>query len=180
LDGNTNFGVTALIPVKAQPVANDVFVPTDRSFHTTPLTIARVRSVVNRCAMGDSRGAAVGLLSLLRNEGGSVGTSLAQSMQERRDHFHSLRLGESLDLSSPAAGSFLDQASGPFQQQTSDPVAVQQLALQALENLRQQQASALAYFDVFWVLAVVLVALAFVVLIMKRLLAEKGAGIGLE
>src|SRR5215470_16304139 len=30
------------------------------------------------------RGAAVGLLSLLRNEGGSVGTSLAQTLQERR------------------------------------------------------------------------------------------------
>ena len=43
------------------------------------------------------RGAAVGLLSLLRNEGGSVGTSLAQTMQERRDQFHSLRLGEWLD-----------------------------------------------------------------------------------
>jgi DHA2 family multidrug resistance protein len=43
------------------------------------------------------RGAAVGLLSLLRNEGGSVGTSLAQTFQERRDQFHSLRLGEYLD-----------------------------------------------------------------------------------
>ena len=40
------------------------------------------------------RGAAVGLLSLLRNEGGSVGTSLAQTFQERRDQFHTLRLGE--------------------------------------------------------------------------------------
>src|SRR5277367_3278378 len=43
------------------------------------------------------RGAAIGLLSLLRNEGGSVGTSMAQTMQERRDQFHVLRLGESLD-----------------------------------------------------------------------------------
>ncbi len=43
------------------------------------------------------REAVVGLLSLLRNEGGSVGTSLAQTMQERRDQFHSLRLGELLD-----------------------------------------------------------------------------------
>jgi MFS transporter, DHA2 family, multidrug resistance protein len=43
------------------------------------------------------RGAAVGLLSLLRNEGGSVGTSLAQTVQERRDQFHTLRLGEYLD-----------------------------------------------------------------------------------
>src|ERR1700727_2102244 len=40
------------------------------------------------------RGAAVGLLSLLRNEEGSVGTSMAQTIQERRDQFHSLRLGE--------------------------------------------------------------------------------------
>jgi DHA2 family multidrug resistance protein len=31
------------------------------------------------------RGAAVGLLSLLRNEGGSVGTSLAQTFHERRE-----------------------------------------------------------------------------------------------
>src|SRR6202042_180460 len=99
------------------------------------------------------RGAAVGLLSLLRNEGGSVGTSLAQTVQERRDQFHSLRLGEWLDPFNPAVRSFLDQASGPFQQQTGDPVAAQQLALQALSNVRQQQASALAYFDVFWVLA---------------------------
>ena len=88
------------------------------------------------------RGAAVGLLSLLRNEGGSVGTSLAQTMQERRDQFHILRLGKSLDPFNPAVASFLEQARGVFLQQTGDPVAAQQLAWQALENLRQQQASA--------------------------------------
>src|SRR5207253_862229 len=33
------------------------------------------------------RGAAVGLLALLRNEGGSVGTSMAQTIQERREQF---------------------------------------------------------------------------------------------
>ena len=49
-----------------------------------------------------------------------------------------------------------------------------------LANLRQQQASALAYFDVFWILAVVMVALVFVVLLMKRSVAEKGARIGSE
>ena len=78
----------------------------------------------------------------------------------------------------PPLGSL--QATGPFLQQTGDPVAAQQLALQTLANLRQQQASALAYFDVFWVLAVVMVALVFVVLLMKRSVAEKGARIGGE
>jgi DHA2 family multidrug resistance protein len=126
------------------------------------------------------RGAAVGLLSLLRNEGGSVGTSMAQTIQERRDQFHSLRLGESLDPFNPATHSFLGQVSGRFLQQFGDPVAAQQMALQALANVREQQASSLAYFDVFWVLAVVMGALVFAVLLMKRSVAEKGARIGGE
>jgi MFS transporter, DHA2 family, multidrug resistance protein len=126
------------------------------------------------------RGAAVGLLSLLRNEGGSVGTSMAQTIQERRDQFHILRLGESLDPLNPAVTSFLEQARGVFLQQTGDPVAAQQLALQAVENLRQQQASALAYFDIFWLSAAVTLMLVPVVLLMKRSVAEKGAHIGHE
>jgi len=126
------------------------------------------------------RGAAVGLLSLLRNEGGSVGTSMAQTIQERRDQFHILRLGESLDSFNAGVVSFLDQARAAFLQQTGDPTAAQQLALQTLENLRQQQASSLAYFDVFLLLAVVTLVLAPVVLLMKRSVAEKGAHIGGE
>jgi DHA2 family multidrug resistance protein len=52
--------------------------------------------------------------------------------------------------------------------------------VQALENLRQQQAESLAYFDVFWVAAVLGVALVFLVLFMKRSVAEKGAHVGAE
>jgi MFS transporter, DHA2 family, multidrug resistance protein len=121
------------------------------------------------------RGAAIGLLSLLRNEGGSVGTSLAQTFQERRDQFHTLRLGEYLDPFNAAANSFLARAHAFFLQQTGDPAASQQLAWQQLENVRQQQASALAYFDIFWMIAVLTFVVAFVVLFMKRSVAEKGA-----
>ena len=126
------------------------------------------------------RGAAVGLLSLLRNEGGSVGTSMAQTLQERRDQFHTLRLGENLDPFNPAVQSFLEQTQARFLQQTGDPVAAQQLAWQALENLREQQSSALAYFDTFWLFAVLMLALMVVVFPMKRSVAEKGARIGGE
>ncbi|MGH6777207.1 MAG: hypothetical protein ACRECL_04240 [Bradyrhizobium sp.] len=126
------------------------------------------------------RGAAVGLLSLLRNEGGSVGTSMAQTIQERRDQFHVLRLGESLNSLNASVGSFLDHARGLFLQQTGDPSAAQRFAWQALDKLRQQQASSLAYFDVFFLLAVVTLALVPVVLLMKRSVAEKGAHIGHE
>ena len=121
------------------------------------------------------RGAAVGLLSLLRNEGGSVGTSLAQTFQERRDQFHTLRLGEYLDPFNAAATSFIDRAQGFFHQQTADPVAAQQFAWQQLETLRQQQAASLAYFDCFWMMAVLTVMVAFLAFFMKRSVAERGA-----
>jgi len=76
--------------------------------------------------------------------------------------------------------SFLEQAQARFLQQTGDPAAAQQLAWQALENLRHQQASALAYFDCFWLFAVVILAVTFVVFLMKRSVAEKGVPIGGE
>jgi MFS transporter, DHA2 family, multidrug resistance protein len=121
------------------------------------------------------RGTAVGLLSLLRNEGGSVGTSLAQTFQERRDQFHTLRLGEYLDPFNTAANSFLTQAKEFFLRQTADPVAAQELAWRQVEAVRQQQASALAYFDSFWMIAVVTLVVAALVLLMKRSVAAKGA-----
>ena len=126
------------------------------------------------------RGAAVGLLSLLRNEGGSVGTSFAQTFHERRDQFHSLRLGEHLDPFNAAANAFLGRAEAVFRQDTADPVAAQQLAWKGLETLRGQQSSALAYFDSFWTFAVLTLALVVVVLFMKRSVAEKGARIATE
>jgi DHA2 family multidrug resistance protein len=126
------------------------------------------------------RGAAVGLLALLRNEGGSVGTSMAQTIQERREQFHLSRVGEFLDPLNPAVNSFLEQARAFFFQQSGDAAGSQQRAVQALDNLRQQQAASLAYFDVFWVCAVLGAALVPLVLLMRRSVAEKGAHIGAE
>jgi MFS transporter, DHA2 family, multidrug resistance protein len=126
------------------------------------------------------RGAAIGLFALLRNEGGSVGTSIAQTFEERREQFHTARVGEFLDPLNPAVNSYFQQAQAFFVQQTGDPAASQQMSLQALANLRDSQASSLAYFDDFWLFAVIPVALVFLVLLMKRSVAEKGAHIGSE
>ena len=48
------------------------------------------------------------------------------------------------------------------------------------ENLREQQSSALAYFDRSLVFAAVGVALSFLLLIMKRSVAAKGAHVAAE
>ena len=99
------------------------------------------------------RGAAVGLLALLRNEGGSFGVSMVQTVQERREQFHTARVDEFLDPST-RTNSFLEQTRAFFFQQTGDPAGSQQMAVQVLADLRQQQAASFAFFDVFWVAAV--------------------------
>ena len=126
------------------------------------------------------RGAAVGILALLRNEGGSAGTSIGQTLLERREQFHAVRLGENLDQLNPAVNSFISQAQGFFLQQTGDPAASHLMAWQSLENLRQQQTTALAYFDCFLIFAVVAASLALLVPFMKRSVAEKGSQIAAE
>jgi DHA2 family multidrug resistance protein len=49
-----------------------------------------------------------------------------------------------------------------------------------LENIRQEQSSALAYFDVFLLLAVLSVPLVALVFIMKPSVAQKGAHVSAE
>jgi DHA2 family multidrug resistance protein len=91
-----------------------------------------------------------------------------------------LRLNENLDPLNPAVNSYIAQAQPGFLQQTGDPAAAQQMAWQSLENLREQQASALAFFDAFLIFAVLAVVLAFLVLPMKRSVAGKGAHVAAE
>ena len=115
------------------------------------------------------------MLALLRNEGGSVGTSLAQTITERREQFHTLRLNEHLDPFHPALESARQQGQQFFMQHTGDPATSQHMTLQVIANLRDRQALSLAYFDVFWFCAVVPLALIALVFLMRRSVAEKGA-----
>jgi len=140
-----------------------------------PLNVAAFQHIPK-----ELRGAAVGLLALLRNEGGSVGTSVAQTIQERREQFHSLRLGENIDLLNSAVKNFLNGARSAYLPQTADPVALKQMVLQNLSDLRLQQASALAYFDTFFVSAVLSFGLVFCVFLMKKSVAQKGAHVAAE
>ena len=89
-------------------------------------------------------------------------------------------MGEFLDPLNPHVNDFLDQSRAFFFQQSGDPAWSQLSAVQALEDLRQQQAAAMAYFDVFWLCAVLSAALVVLVLFMKRSVAEPGEHIGGE
>jgi DHA2 family multidrug resistance protein len=126
------------------------------------------------------RGAAVGLLALLRNEGGSVGTSIAHTILQRREQFHTLRLNEGLDPLNPAVHNVLTQGQNFFLPHTGDPVLAQRMTVAALQHTRDAQALSLAYFDVFFTSAVLAAFLVFLVLLMRRSVAAKGAHIAAE
>ncbi|SIN74011.1 MFS transporter, DHA2 family, multidrug resistance protein [Singulisphaera sp. GP187] len=140
-----------------------------------PLTVAAFQGVPQQY-----RGAAVGLFALLRNEGGSVGTSLAKTLAQRRSQFHSARLGEFIDPLNPQVQEFLNQGQSLFRSETGDPVGSSLMSLQALEALRDQQAASLAYFDDFWLFSVLSLSLIGLIFFMRRSVAEKGAHIGAE
>jgi DHA2 family multidrug resistance protein len=88
------------------------------------------------------------LLALLRNEGGSVGTSIAQIIQQRREQFHTLRLNESLDPLNPPANTLLTRGQAFFLHHNGDAVLSHQMALAFLasrELNRRRQRLTLTY-----------------------------------
>lgn len=140
-----------------------------------PLNVAAFQGVPDHV-----RGAAVGLFALLRNEGGSVGTSLAKTFEQRRSQFHLERIGESLDPLNHHVNEFLSQTSTGFVQTTGDPALSDLMSLQALDLLRQQQAASFDFFDAFLMFAVVSLALVPLIFLMRPSVAEEGAVIGAE
>jgi DHA2 family multidrug resistance protein len=67
-----------------------------------------------------------------------------------------------------------------FRGLTGDPAGSEMMALQSIDDLRQQQASSLAYFDVFYACAVLALLLVPLALTMRRSVAEKGQHLGAE
>ena len=116
-----------------------------------------------------------GCSALLRNEGGSVGTSVAQTLHERREQFHSLRLGELLDPFNPAVNS-LCRASASFLLSADGRRGglARRWRWKCSRRLREQQSSSLAYFDVFWLAAVLALVLVFLVIVHEAFGGREG------
>jgi hypothetical protein len=105
---------------------------------------------------------------------------MSKTLQIRCEQFHTYRIGEFLDPFNSAVTSYLGQALPAFYRLTGDAAVSRRMSLQSPADLRQQQALSMAYLDVFWLAAVLALALVPLVLLMKRSVAEKGEHIGAE
>jgi MFS transporter, DHA2 family, multidrug resistance protein len=136
----------------------------------SPLNVVAYASLPPRL-----RGSATGLFALLRNEGASVGTSMARTVCERREQFHLHRLGEWLNPLSLNLRDSLGEIRTKFLGLTGDPARANSMAWQCVSDVRGQQALSMAYLDCFWACGMLALAIIPLVLLMKRSMAERGA-----
>ena len=118
---------------------------------------------------------ASGLFNLFRNEGGSVGVSLTTTLLRRQTQFHHARLAEHVDRFNPITTHWLGEIARGMQRGGSDTVLAGRQALRMLEGTVTQQAAAMAYFDLFWLYAVLALAMIPLIFLMKRSVSEGGA-----
>src|SRR5205085_2074177 len=110
--------------------------------------------------------------------GSTAGESSGRALVGRKrvgDHGRrDLRLVAGLTPRNEQTREFLRQGRELYRQRTGDPTWSTFMGLQSLDNLRQQQAAAFGFFDVFFVCAVLSIVLVVLVLPMRRSVAEKG------
>ena len=94
-------------------------------------------------------GQASALINVARNLGGSVGVSATQTLLARREQFHQARLVENFDPSSLAYMRTLKLAAANFARHGTSVADAQHQALAWMGQVLTDQATLLAYIDVF-------------------------------
>ncbi len=103
-------------------------------------------------------GQGTGLFNLFRNEGGSVGIALAATVLARRSQFHQTQLVSHLTPYSPTYQEWLTKATQFFSVTSGhDAVTSRELAQALTYGMVRQQAAAMAYVDVFFMLTLAFV-----------------------
>lgn len=106
-------------------------------------------------------GAASALFSMLRNLGGAVGTATLTQIVAMRERFHSERLGEQLNVFSPAVQERLGQVLHSW-------LPAQQQALATLAMSVRREAYLLAYSDAFYLACLALLGCALATAMMRQ------------
>ncbi len=116
----------------------------------------------------DKTNQASALINVARNLGGSIGVSLANTELLQRSQFHQNRLVSNLVPSSPALQNALRHITEFFTQRGAPPSTAQSHAYGYIGQLINQQASLMAYIDVFHTWAIFAAMLVPVVLLLIR------------
>jgi DHA2 family multidrug resistance protein len=121
----------------------------------------------------DRMGNATSIFNLMRNIGGSVGIASVTTLLARRNQTYINSLGAHVTPYDAGSRMMLDRIKQGLIDQGSDPVTAAKQAEAALFAMVRRQATMLSFNEVFWVLALVFLAVIPFVFIMRR---PKGRG----
>lgn len=103
----------------------------------------------------DQTDQASALINAARNTGGSIGVSIASNVLAHREQWHQSRLVEHVVPSDPAYNQTMQTMESYFTQHGATTADAQSQALAYIGQQVQEQASYLAYIDVFFTLALI-------------------------
>lgn len=117
------------------------------------------------------------LINVARNQGGSVGVALAQTILARREQFHQSRLVEHVVPSDSHYQSAFQSLNQVFMAQGSNASDASRRAIAWIGRELGRQAIFLAYVDVFWVLTMLALAMIPLALLIRSIrLGSAGGG----
>ncbi len=125
-------------------------------------------------------GNAAGIYNLVRNIGGSVGIATATALLVRRGQVHQNYIAASVTPTDPAVNNAVLGLQSHLHLAGADPVTAHSMALGALYQSLQQQASLLAYIDSFHLLGFLSLLCVPVILLFQGVRREHGKGISIE
>jgi DHA2 family multidrug resistance protein len=100
---------------------------------------------------------AASLFNMTRNLGGSIGIALLATALTNREHFHSLRLGESVSMAALSTQTRLEQLTQAFIARGIDPATAANQAIEAISRIVRRESYVMAYNDGFWIVGVILI-----------------------
>ncbi len=126
----------------------------------------------------DQTDQASALINAARNTGGSIGVSIASNVLAHREQWHQSRLVEHIVPSDPAYMESMRTIQRFFAQSGASAADAQSQAMGYIGQQVQQQASYLAYIDVFYTLAIVSACTIPLALILRNVDLKSGGGGG--
>ena len=121
-------------------------------------------------------GNATSIFNLMRNIGASIGISMVQTVQIRHAQMHISTLTANVTPTNLQAQGLVNGMKGMMMSQAgADPATAQRMANGAIENIIRQQAAIMSFNDVFWLLAIMFLAMLPFILLMRPPRKKGGA-----
>lgn len=141
------------------------------SFTFVPLATITVDPIPS-----EQMGYATSIIALMRNIGGGVGISAVTTLLARREQLHHMVLAGNVSPYDPSVSGFLERLSRLFTPPGAPMIrGTPTRALEMLDTFVNRQAAVLSYLDAFRVLAVLFVAVAPLIWVMRRAQSDSHA-----